>query len=131
MVGYSKAVVPTVTDQATALQLANCTKKLALSLAELKTCAVKVTSCQKIIKTRFSDPESDRQAKFVVEVVSMLPWKQLKDSINNSVIQLATRKTKHFNHCRARPFKHVDKNLGPCPRQLARLQLNYLQLRPR
>jgi len=43
MVGYSKAVVPTVTDQATALQLANCTKKLALSLAELKTCAVKAS----------------------------------------------------------------------------------------
>ncbi|XP_076808289.1 talin-2-like isoform X3 [Clavelina lepadiformis] len=43
MVGYSKAVVPTVSDQSTALQLANCTKKLALSIAELKTAAVKAS----------------------------------------------------------------------------------------
>ena len=42
MVGYSKAVVPTVTDQSSALQLASCTKKLAMSLADLKNCAVKV-----------------------------------------------------------------------------------------
>ena len=42
MVGYSKAIVPTVSDQSTALQLANCTKKLALSVAELKNAAVKV-----------------------------------------------------------------------------------------
>lgn len=48
MVGYSKAVVPTVSDQATALQLANCTKKLALSIAELKTAAIKV--CAPFIK---------------------------------------------------------------------------------
>jgi len=42
MVGYSKAVVPTVSDQATALQLANCTKKLALAIADLKTASLKV-----------------------------------------------------------------------------------------
>ncbi|XP_018673450.2 talin-2 isoform X2 [Ciona intestinalis] len=41
MVGYSKAVVPTVSEKSTALQLANCTKKLALAVAELKTAAVK------------------------------------------------------------------------------------------
>uniref|UniRef100_F6WWU2 Talin-2 n=1 Tax=Ciona intestinalis TaxID=7719 RepID=F6WWU2_CIOIN len=41
MVAYSKAVVPTVSEKSTALQLANCTKKLALAVAELKTAAVK------------------------------------------------------------------------------------------
>uniref|UniRef100_H2ZQQ0 FERM domain-containing protein n=1 Tax=Ciona savignyi TaxID=51511 RepID=H2ZQQ0_CIOSA len=41
MVGYSKAVVPTVSEKSTALQLANCTKKLALAVAELKTASVK------------------------------------------------------------------------------------------
>lgn len=42
MVSSSKAVVPTISDQATALQLTNFTKKLATALAELKTAAIKV-----------------------------------------------------------------------------------------
>ena len=42
MVSASKAVVPTISDQATALQLTNFTKKLATAIAELKTAALKV-----------------------------------------------------------------------------------------
>ncbi|XP_039255853.1 talin-2-like isoform X8 [Styela clava] len=43
MVASSKAVVPTISDQATALQLTNFTKKLATAIAELKTATLKAS----------------------------------------------------------------------------------------
>lgn len=42
MVASAKAAVPTVTDQAAAMQLGQCAKNLATSLAELRTAAQKV-----------------------------------------------------------------------------------------
>ncbi len=42
MVTSAKAAVPTVTDQAAAMQLGQCAKNLATCLAELRTAAQKV-----------------------------------------------------------------------------------------
>lgn len=42
MVASAKAAVPTVTDQAAAMQLSQCAKNLATSLAELRTASQKV-----------------------------------------------------------------------------------------
>lgn len=42
MVSSAKSSVPTVTDQAAAMQLGQCAKNLATSLAELRTAAQKV-----------------------------------------------------------------------------------------
>ena len=44
MVTSAKSAVPTVTDQAAAMQLGQCAKNLATSLAELRTSAQKVTT---------------------------------------------------------------------------------------
>lgn len=42
MVAAAKATVPTITDQASAMQLSQCAKNLAAALAELRTAAQKV-----------------------------------------------------------------------------------------
>lgn len=42
MVTAAKATVPTISDQATAMQLSQCAKNLANALAELRTAAQKV-----------------------------------------------------------------------------------------
>lgn len=42
MVTASKATVPTITDQASAMQLSQCAKNLAGALAELRTASQKV-----------------------------------------------------------------------------------------
>jgi len=44
MVAAAKATVPTITDQASAMQLSQCAKNLAAALAELRTAAQKVRS---------------------------------------------------------------------------------------
>lgn len=44
MVASAKSSVPTVSDQAAAMQLGQCAKNLATSLAELRTAAQKVPS---------------------------------------------------------------------------------------
>lgn len=44
MVTSAKSAVPTVTDQAAAMQLGQCAKNLATCLAELRTAAQKVRS---------------------------------------------------------------------------------------
>lgn len=49
MVVASKAVVPTISDQSTALQLTNFTKKLATALTDLEAAATKV-NCFKSLK---------------------------------------------------------------------------------
>lgn len=48
MVSSAKAAVPTVSDQAAAMQLSQCAKNLATSLAELRTASQKASgaSCQ-------------------------------------------------------------------------------------
>lgn len=43
MVTASKATVPTITDQASAMQLSQCAKNLAGALAELRTASQKVS----------------------------------------------------------------------------------------
>lgn len=43
MVAAAKASVPTITDQASAMQLSQCAKNLAAALAELRTAAQKVS----------------------------------------------------------------------------------------
>lgn len=43
MVSSAKAAVPTVSDQAAAMQLSQCAKNLATSLAELRTASQKVS----------------------------------------------------------------------------------------
>lgn len=45
MVAAAKATVPTITDQASAMQLSQCAKNLAAALAELRTAAQKVRGC--------------------------------------------------------------------------------------
>lgn len=44
MVAAAKATVPTVSDQASAMQLSQCAKNLAAALAELRTAAQKVSN---------------------------------------------------------------------------------------
>lgn len=44
MVTACKATVPTITDQASAMQLSQCAKNLASALAELRTAAQKVST---------------------------------------------------------------------------------------
>lgn len=46
MVAAAKATVPTITDQASAMQLSQCAKNLAAALAELRTAAQKVRGCR-------------------------------------------------------------------------------------
>lgn len=43
MVAAAKATVPTISDQASAMQLSQCAKNLATALAELRTAAQKVS----------------------------------------------------------------------------------------
>ncbi|XP_008943585.1 PREDICTED: talin-1-like, partial [Merops nubicus] len=45
MVAAAKATVPTITDQASAMQLSQCAKNLAAALAELRTAAQKMEKC--------------------------------------------------------------------------------------
>ena len=50
MVAAAKAAVPTVGDQASALQLGNFAKATAAALAELRAAAIKVSKCTCICK---------------------------------------------------------------------------------
>lgn len=45
MVTAAKATVPTISDQASAMQLSQCAKNLASALAELRTASQKVRLC--------------------------------------------------------------------------------------
>lgn len=56
MVTASKATVPTISDQASAMQLSQCAKNLASALAELRTASQKVrTQIHCVLKTSHQD----------------------------------------------------------------------------
>ena len=52
MVTAAKATVPTIGDQASAMQLSQCAKNLATALAELRTAAQKVPNTPQTHSTR-------------------------------------------------------------------------------